>query len=161
MSAPGRPAHLVRRFFGSLGTTRPSPADQLWVASLLSHDLARLFWAQPVADQAHGLSAAQRVAAASPGRDDLVRAALLHDVGKRHARLGVVGRSFASTMAILRMPIRGRYAAYLEHGEAGAAELEAAGADPMTVMFARHHHGVPPESVAKADWDLLVRADDE
>jgi hypothetical protein len=120
-----------------------------------------LFWAQPVADQAHGVSAARRVAAGSPGRGDLVRAALLHDVGKRHARLGVIGRSFASIMATLRLPVRGRYAAYLDHGEAGAADLEAAGADPLTVAFARTHHRPRPEGVDPGDWDLLVRADDE
>jgi len=161
MTAPGRPFHLVRRFFGTLRSRRPSPADQLWVGPVLSHDLARLFWAQPAADQAHGVSAARRAAEAAPGRDDLVRAALLHDVGKRHARLGVIGRSLASTMAILRVPTRGRYAAYLDHGERGAADLEAAGADPLTVAFARHHHGTRPDDIDPVDWALLVRADEE
>jgi len=161
MSAPGRPAHLVRRFFGSLATRWPPPTDQLWVASLLSHDLARLFWAQPVADLAHGVAAARRVAAGTLERDDLVRAALLHDIGKRHSRLGVVGRSLASIMAILRLPVRGRCAAYLGHGDLGGADLEAAGTEPLTVAFARHHHGSRPQGIVQHDWDLLVRADDE
>lgn len=161
MSAPGRPIHLVRRFFGSLGSRRPSPADQLWVGALLEHDLARLFWAQPVADQAHGVATARRIAGTAPDRLELIRAALLHDVGKRHARLGVVGRSLASMVAILRLPLRGRFAAYIRHGEAGADELESVGAGPLTVAFARHHHGERPKEVPQDDWDVLVGADDE
>lgn len=161
MSAPGRPIHLVRRFFGSLGSRRPLPADQLWVGALLEHDLARLFWAQPVADQAHGIATARRIAETASDRPDLIRAALLHDVGKRHARLGVIGRSLASMVAILRLPLRGRFAAYISHGEAGAAELHFAGADSLTVAFAHHHHGARPKGFDPADWDLLVRADNE
>ncbi|HSM02843.1 MAG TPA: HDIG domain-containing protein [Acidimicrobiia bacterium] len=128
---------------------------------MLSEDLARLFWSQPVADQAHAVTSARHVAELATDRPELVRAALLHDIGKRHARLGVIGRSVASVVATLRLPLRGRFAAYIEHGEAGAAELESVGAEPLVVAFARHHHGQKPRGVAAADWDALVRADDE
>ena len=161
MRAPGRPLHLVRRFFGSLRARRPGPDAQLLVARALTPELARLFWDQPVADQAHGVAAARRIEAMAPQRPDLVCAALLHDVGKRHARLGVVGRSLASMAAMLRLPLARRHARYLAHGDAGAIELEQAGATAIAVAFARHHHRARPDSVAPEDWDLLVQADDE
>ena len=161
MTTPGSPIHLVRRFFGSLRARRPTPGDQVLVASLVTPEEARLFWAQPVADQAHGVAAARRVAALAPDRDDLVRAALLHDVGKRHARLGVIGRSVASLLAILRLPRTRRHAAYLSHGDLGAADLAAAGSDPVTVAFARDHHRARPDDVAPDDWKVLVAADTE
>jgi len=161
MTAPGPPLHLVRRFFGSLRARRPGAEGQLFVARTLTPELARLFWDQPVTDQAHGIAAARRIGSAAPERRDLVQAALLHDVGKRHARLGVIGRSLASVAAMVRMPVRGRHARYLAHGDAGAAELERAGASPIAVAFARHHHGTRPDTITPDDWKLLLEADDE
>lgn len=161
MSGPGHPAHLVRRFFGTLRSRRPSPGDQLLVGARLRPEEAALFWAQPVPDQAHGVATARVVMERRPDRPDLARAALLHDVGKRRCGLGVMGRSIASILAFTRIPTRGRYAMYLDHGTLGAEDLENAGSDDLTVGFARHHHGVRPEGIDPGDWEVLARADDE
>jgi predicted HD phosphohydrolase len=69
----------------SLTARRPDPGEQVFIASALRGAAALLFAAQSPMDQAHALRAARSVAAAAPGRTDLVRAALLHDVGKTHA----------------------------------------------------------------------------
>ena len=96
----------------------------------------------------------------APGRTDLARGALLHDIGKRHARLGLAGRSLAGAVRALGLPSWGRVRRYLEHGEIGASELEAAGAEPLVVGYARHHHDpVPPPEVTRGDWEVLVAAD--
>ena len=158
---PGRPVHLARRFFSTLRSHRPSPHDQLFVAGLVGPAEADLFWAQPPADQSHGVSSARAVLALRPDRRDLARAALLHDVGKRHARLGVIGRSIASGLALLRLPVRGRFARYLDHGAIGADDLAAIGADDLTIAFARHHHGAAPDEFAEGDWSALTAADEE
>lgn len=155
----GGPGHLVRRFFGVLRAAPLRPEEQAWVASLLRPAESALFWGQAPADQRHGFACGRTVRAAAPGRDDLTRAALLHDVGKRHAGLGALGRSLATALASLRLPARGRLAVYLAHAAAGAADLAAAGAEPVVVAFARHHHDSRPEDMAAADWDLLCRAD--
>lgn len=161
MSRGGHPAHLVRRFVGTLRSRRPPPGGQLLVGALLRPEEAVLFWAQPVPDQAHGVAAARAVMERRPDRPDLARAALLHDVGKRRCGLGVIGRSIASALAFVRIPTRGRYAMYLDHGTLGAEDLENAGSDDVAIGFARHHHGERPDGIDLTDWAVLVEADTE
>ena len=150
--------HLARRFFASWGSRRPDPAAQRWVATVLPRAEAALFWEQPIPDQAHGVLGASRVAAAG-GSDLMVRAFLLHDIGKRHARLGTMGRSLATALDLVRIPVRGRFRTYLDHGTIGASELEAIGAHPLVVAFARFHNREAPAEIDPAKWGLLVAAD--
>jgi hypothetical protein len=156
---PGRPLHLVKRFMSSLGARRPSPEDQALIARILGSGEARLFWAQPVIDQAHAVDTARAVL--DRGRPDLAAAALLHDVGKRHASLGVAGRSIASVLSLMRLPARGRYRRYLDHAEAGARDLARAGSARHVVEFARSHQRDRPPGFDATDWELLVAADNE
>ncbi len=153
--------HLVARFFSVVRARPLGPREQAEAAALLRPPERRLFWDQPTADQRHGLEAARRALRDAPGRRDLGRAALLHDVGKRHARLGPVGRSLASAVALAGLPQRGRVAAYLDHGAVGAGELAAAGAERIVVQFARWHHAARPPEFAAGEWALLQRADAE
>lgn len=151
--------HLVRRFFGVLRAGPLGPAEQAEAAGLLRPAERDLFWAQCPADQRHGLECARSVLARCPDRLDLARAALLHDIGKRQAGLGVLGRSLATSLGFVRLPVRGRFAAYLGHGPAGAAELEAAGSEAIVVRYARYHHTRRPDDADAADWAELCRAD--
>jgi hypothetical protein len=151
--------HLARRCFGVLRSRPLTPDEQQRAAALLRPAEAALFWAQAVPDQRHGLESALALQRTEPGRQDLMRAALLHDIGKRHARLGVLGRVGASLLEIIRLPAPGRLGMYLDHGDLGAAELEAAGSDPLTVAFARFHHASRPSGIDPADWALLIATD--
>lgn len=151
--------HLVRRFFSVWRAAPLGPVEQAEAARLLRPAERALFWAQSAADQRHALQCARAVAARRPDRSDLIRAALLHDVGKRHAGLGAVGRAAATVLGALGLRGRGRRLAYLEHGPRGAAELEDAGAEPVVVAFALHHHGTAPAGVQPGDWAELRRAD--
>ena len=130
------------------------------VAQLLPPASARLFFAQNAMDQAHALEVARRVQAEVPERSDLIRAALLHDVGKRHAGLGVIGRSIASMLAILRLPKPRRARAYLDHGRLGAKDLKDVGEGDLVIRFAGGHHGPAPADVEPAAWRVLEDADD-
>jgi len=154
-------AHLARRFFGSLRARWPLPESQLFVANLLSPEEGEVFWAQPVPDLAHALRTAHAVLEISPGRSDLARAALLHDVGKRHSGIGTMRRSIATCLSSLRLPARGRMARYLDHASIGADELDRLGCENLVVQFSRHHHGSRPAHLSATDWNLLVEADDE
>lgn len=154
-------AHLARRFFGSLLAKPLAPHEADMVAKLLSGREADLFWDQPMIDQRHSYEAGSQLLAVLPEREDLARAALLHDVGKRHSRLGIAGRVIATVLKVLRIPVTGRYRAYIDHGAVGAADLEACGTDPLSVAFAAHHTVGQPAEISDDDWRLLLAADTE
>ena len=151
-------AHLARRFFGSIRARRPGATDQTLVANSLTAAESEVFWSQPIPDLAHAVRTARRL---DPDRRDLIRAALLHDVGKRQAGIGTILRSLATACSIVRIPTGGGLARYLDHGEIGARELEELGCEALVVQFARHHHGPRPSDVDEADWNSLLASDHE
>jgi hypothetical protein len=147
--------HLVARFFRSLRPIPPTRTDDEWVAGFLTPAEQALYAAMPTGDRRHAVDGARATAESvpEPFRTDAVEAALVHDVGKRHARLGVVGRSFATGIGwVVRGDARrtalagrqgwlGRAGRYLRHDPVGAAEVEAAGGSPLAVAWtAGHHH---------------------
>jgi hypothetical protein len=134
------------------------------VRSWLRVEEEALFFEQPVIDQRHGFQSATDVAAQVPERRDLVRAALLHDLGKRSSQLNVFGRSVVSglTKVGLRWLVArkgGRGDLYLRHGELAAAELADLGAEPLVVAYARSHHAARPPEIESSTWEILVSAD--
>ena len=162
--------HLAKRFFGSLWPPGGPPAeDEAWAVRWLG-DGERALWARmSTPDRRHAIVVARRVLAELPAAErPVVAAALLHDVGKVDAGLGTFGRVAATLAApAVRRSSRsgtsdGRLARYLRHDAIGASLLAAAGADPLTVIWAREHH-LPP-----ARWTLptpiaaaLKAADDD
>lgn len=153
--------HLAARAWESIGAMALRPREESEVAGLVDGPLAELFWSQPVIDQRHALKAARHVLAAAPGRRDLARASLLHDCGKRHSRLGVAGRTMATTAALLRIPRTNRWSSYLDHARIGAEELEAAGAEAVVVAFTLRQDGDRPDAINPLDWAILRSADGE
>lgn len=151
--------HLAARFLDVV-TARPlDPRDRAWVEGRLREAESALFFAQPAIDQRHGLESAIEVDTKAPDRPELVRAALLHDVGKRHVALGVIGRVWATLVLWARPRTGGRIGAYGAHGRLAAAELETVGSEPLVVAFARHHHDARPSSFPAGDWSVLTGAD--
>jgi hypothetical protein len=156
---PGSLSHLTRRFFDVL-RARPLLESELEAVKLwLSEPERSLFLAQSAVDQRHGYYAALTVIASGTGDRSVVRAGLLHDVGKRHARLGVIGRVLTSLLILFHVPLPGRLASYRDHGDIAAGELKAIGAEPLVVDFARHHHRSRPPTIDVSTWNLLQKAD--
>lgn len=152
--------HLFRRFLEVATARRLSDAERASVESLLdTHAEIELFFGQARADQRHTYRAAQKMRELAPGRRDLARAALLHDVGKQHAHLGITGRSLASALTKLGVKVPGRMTMYLEHGRLGAQDLTEAGCEKVVADFAFHHHDQRPDSISRSDWALLELAD--
>jgi len=121
--------------------------------------LAAIFFEQPPEDQRHGYHAALVVVSEGSNSSEVVEAALMHDVGKRHSHLGIVGRSVASVMIRLGLPLSPRFVQYRDHGQIAARELAEAGASRLSVEFATNHHGSRPPSFDTATWTLLLKAD--
>lgn len=113
--------------------------DVRWAASLLDVRLGALFAGMARPDRSHALRVARRVQAAGGGRD-VVRAALLHDVGKP-AGYGLFWR----TVCVLLPPARAEQPAgpvgtlawarhvYAHHEQSGLDLLVAAGADEALI----------------------------
>ena len=70
-----------------------------------------------------------------------------------------MGRTVATVLGRLRLPMARRHKAYLDHGPIGATELEDLGCEPLVVQFARSHHGPPPAGIDPDDWATLVAID--
>jgi hypothetical protein len=156
---PGSPAHLVQRFFDYLTAPALTPSEVDAVRRWLGPDMASLFFAQGDPDQRHGYHAALTVVASGMADRDVIVAALMHDVGKRHARLGVIGRSLASILIGAGAPLTERMTAYRDHSIIGARELAALGAPGLAIDFALHHQSERPATIDPDVWDVLMAAD--
>jgi hypothetical protein len=155
---PGTWSHLAARFV-DVAAARPLEVGELaWVEARLTQPELTAFLAQHHADQRHGHDAGNHVAAHG-GTDGEVRAALLHDLGKRHAHLGLFGRTWASLAIRLRVPLWARARIYRDHGPLAAVELERWGAERLVVEFTRHHHGRRPDTIEPSVWHRLEAAD--
>lgn len=119
-------AHLVRRFAGSLSRRRPDPG---LAGEVLTAGELELWCRFGPADQRHSLEVAERLRAAHPDAPvHEVAAALLHDIGKLDAGLGVARRVAATLGAPGDRTRRHR-----DHERLGAALLRSVGSDPRVV----------------------------
>ncbi|MEX0864369.1 MAG: hypothetical protein WD269_05780 [Acidimicrobiia bacterium] len=152
--------HLSHRFFEVL-LAKPLDSHELTrAASWVEPGLWEIFIDQQTADQRHCYRAGAKIASDPTNHQDLVVAAMMHDVGKRASRLGVLARIIATLLMAIGAPMSRRMARYRDHGALGADELERAGAPPIAVLFARHHQEDRPDSIAAGDWATLIRADE-
>lgn len=156
---PGSPAHLFSRFLDVATAQRLNAFEAAAVETWLTPETARLFFAQDDPDQRHGYHAALSVIAAGVDDRDVIMAALLHDIGKRHSRLGIVGRSFASVLILAHLPMTQRMETYRDHGLVAARELGELSAPSLVIDFALHHHGDRPPTIAPDVWKVLLDAD--
>lgn len=129
------------------------------VSEWLNPSEREIFLAQDSRDQRHGFNAGSFVASLLPADPAAIKAAALHDIGKRHANLGALGRSVASILIKLGLPLTRRMSMYRDHGDIGAADLAAIGSDDIVVSFTRSHHHECPAEFDPSLWKLLQEAD--
>jgi hypothetical protein len=175
-----RALHLARRFFASLWPGPLRAGDVEWAESALTPDERSLWTQLRRADRRHTIAVArgvERSLAGTPHADDTrwMAAALLHDVGKLDADLGVfarVGATLAGAAAGHEMAevwstkrgITRRVGLYLRHPELGSTRILMAGGREEAAHWAAAHHSpdrwsaleFPPEVVA-----ALHEADDD
>lgn len=168
-------AHLAGRFIGSLRPGGPRAVDRDWVEATLRSGELDLWRRMSAADRRHSVGVARRVEAAldDGATPPVLAAALLHDVGKLEADLGVYGRVIATLSAAVAgreqadtwSQTRGftrRVGLYLLHPRIGSEMLALAGSDELTVAWAREHHRPEDEwSVPAAIGRILKDADDD
>jgi hypothetical protein len=174
-----KPLHLARRFLRALWPGRPRAQDVAWVESVLEPAELELWRELPNHDRRYSIRMARLVEAGLAdteyaGQARWFAVALLHDVGKLDAGLGVVGRSVATVIGALAgtaridrwtsaTGFRLRTATYLHHDERGAARIRAAGGREEAARWAlAHHHRDrwPESSVPAPVAEALAAADD-
>lgn len=124
--------HLARRFWGSLSSASPEPADAEWAHSQLRPPEQALWDAMAPQDRRHSAAVARCVAATDSSRE-VVAGALLHDVGKTASGLGTWSRVVATLVG----PRGDRFGLYHDHERIGADMAEAAGSASATVALIR------------------------
>ena len=147
-----RAVHLVRRFLRAL-TARVDAAERQVVTDNLTPAQQQLFWAMMVEDQRHSLDVFYSLQRRGCRDQDVLLAALLHDVGKGDVRLwqrvvfvllhsgppGLLRRLAQPNGAGWRRAL----ASLNDHGIRGAALAGEAGAPPTVVELIRNHQRLP------------------
>ena len=124
--------HLVRRFFTSLSTRPPETKDIAWVNEQLLESEFELWCRMKPHDQRHSIEVARRFCELHPtfSRDE-VAAALLHDIGKVHNELGVMGRVVATIVG----PKGTKFQEYHNHEVIGLNLCREAGSSTETLRL--------------------------
>ena len=174
-----RAIYRAGQFFRGF-VTAVDPDDARAVAALLSPEELQLFLAQRPRDRRHAVLTMRHLrriatSAGSTPSEELLTAALLHDIGKGPLRvedrilyvlLNAVSSDLVDHLATEHGPRPRRALWQLRHHAAlGAAMLTAAGSTPRVVsLTAAHHLPPPPDADADADADpglaWLISADE-
>ena len=159
------------QFFHALAA-RLDDEDRLLVESLLVGEELSLFRRLRPGDQRHSVAVARSLMGAGREERLLLRAALLHDVGKVDAGMTLFHRVTGvlvewlspSLLRRLAAPHAGSwrypYHVYLYHHELGARMLEERGTPPTIVRLVRGLGSTGRDGQASSDLAALRAADD-
>ncbi|MYD65279.1 MAG: HD domain-containing protein [Chloroflexi bacterium] len=158
-------AHVRRFFRGFRGTL--TPAERQTVEALLGPEELRCFRALQGREQRHAVDVLRHLEGHGSPSDDLLVAALLHNVGKGRVRLHERVAYTLLTMFTPRLLARvaapdGRgfrraMAAQRDHPAIGAEALAAIGVRPRVVELVRGHHDASADD--DAELAALIEAD--
>jgi hypothetical protein len=158
---------------GNALAARWRAVDEARLAVLMPQERA-LFDRLPPADRVHALRVAERLYQAGERDSSLLKAALLHDIGKagqgihlphRVARvlLAAVAPDILVWLACEPSGWRRPLYALVNHASLGSIWLEAQGSDPLTVALVRYHDAPAWPSELEGHkhlWSALRAADD-
>lgn len=172
--------HLAGRFFAALLPMGPARADESWALGHLLHGEQALWRRMSGPDRRHAVGVARdsiRLLGPEQASQEVIAAALLHDVGKVESSFGTVARAAITFAAIGfgrsrllrwagnasgggRGSRRARVGLYMTHDALGAELLRNAGSRELTVSWAEEHHLVPEMWTVDATVGAALKAAD-
>lgn len=148
--------HLLQRFLCALWPGPPRRGDDEWACTFLTVGEIELWRRLPNHDRRHAIRGARYTVEALAGTEwagdsQWIEAALLHDVGKQAAGLGVYGRVVATVSAHLagrhmaeawrtKTGFTRRVGLYVDHGAIGADMIRMAGGREAAAQWSALHH---------------------
>ncbi len=159
--------YRIRQFLQAL-TAQVQPEERALVEKILTPSQSALFYSMPLHDRRHALDVLYTLRRQGYQALPLLRAALLHDVGKAghlhlwHRVAVVLLERFAPRMLQWLADDRPGSWGYpffihLNHPRLGAQQAEKVGCDKLTVELIRRHHE-PVSAVGDSGRDRLLAA---
>lgn len=160
--------YRTKQFWNTL-TTAPAQPDLDQARLLLNRDLFSAFQSLQSGEQAHALEVYNKIKNTGSTDQDLLRAALLHDIGKARVRLNIWER-VVIVLARVFMPEKVKhwgigeptgwrkpFVVAEQHPAWGADIAAAHGASSLTVSLIRRHQEVISGPVFSLEDRLLIQ----
>ena len=143
--------HLPLRFLETVRKPKLHEIDDSWAHSKLSPSEIELWVNMGSADRRHCISVAKNVEKILPNDQVVIKAALLHDIGKSKASSSALFRVFATVISFFitkklaqdwmnSRVLGSEVGQYLCYPSVGAELLKLAGSDPFVCAWANEHH---------------------
>ena len=165
-----RPLYRLRQFWQGITAQPLSAAEQAEIGRWLTPAERDLFSNLSLNDQQHSWRVLQMLLAAGHEQPPLLKAALLHDVGKTTVNLTLIDRSLVVLGQLFwvkkarqwgERPLdqtarwQRPFVVRSQHAAWGAEMLVGAGSDPQTIDLVRRHQDKPAGQ--EPDMDRLLR----
>jgi putative nucleotidyltransferase with HDIG domain len=163
-----RLGYRIRQLWNALHAA-PTPAGLAQVRAVLTAELMALFLNMQLNEQAHSIHVMQQLLEAGETDDNLLAAALLHDVGKSRFPLTAIERMW---IVLAKKALPGAYRRWSQgetvgwrrpfvvagqHPAWGAEMAARCGASPQTIALIRRHQDTLPAGNVQSHEDDLLR----
>lgn len=151
MGVVQRAKYRVWQFWHTFRPSKLEPSEEEDIASILSTDEMNLFSRQDLAGIQHSFRVMRRIKERGSNSEDLLKAALLHDVGKTRVMISwwdrpvvVLAEALIPSYAVRWSTGSGKgwsrpFVMKVKHAEWGADAASAAGSSSLTVELIRWH----------------------